>query len=83
MHPVIAMGRTLYQQLIVVLLCFVSVIHQDHRITHRLLNASDVDIHSAACQVIARQSATHFLVQFWRAITTIDDNGLYGNIIPS
>ena len=48
MHPVIAMGRTLYQQLIVVLLCFVSVIHQDHRIAHRLLNARDVDIHSAA-----------------------------------
>ena len=62
MHPVIAMGRTLYQQLVIILLRLISIIHQDHRITHRLLNARDMDIHSAARQVIARRSATNLLV---------------------
>jgi hypothetical protein len=46
-QPIAAIPIPLYQQFVIVLSGLVGVVHQDHRISHRLLDASHPDIHSA------------------------------------
>ena len=56
-----AVAILLNEDLVIVLLRLIGVVHQDHCIPHRLLNASDPDIHCASRQMIARRRPSTFL----------------------
>ena len=57
MQPVVTITIPLNKDFVIVLLGLVGIIHQDHRISHRLLNTSHPDIHSAPSQMITRRGA--------------------------
>ena len=58
-QPVATALVAFYQQLVIVLSGLVGVVHQDHRIPYRLLDAGDADIHGTARQVIACRGGLH------------------------
>ena len=66
----------LYQQFVIVLSGLVCVVHQDHRISHRLLDTSHTYIHGATCQMITRRRSSHLLIQLRRSIATSNNDGV-------
>ena len=73
----------LYQQFVVVLSGLIRIVHQDHRISQRLLYPIHPDIHCAPRQVIARRRASHLPVHLRTPIPTTDNNRLFGIFFPS
>ena len=52
MQPNSPTAILLYDDFIIILLRLVGIVHQNHRISHRLLNTSHSYIHSASHQMI-------------------------------
>ena len=53
MQPVATTLIAFNEQFVIILLSLIRIVHQNHRIPHRLLNAIHSDIHGAPCQMIA------------------------------
>ena len=81
MQPVVTITIPLNKDFVIVLLGLVGIIHQDHRISHRLLNAIHSDIHGAPRQMIARRRTAHLLIQLRTPISAADYDG--GIFFPS
>ena len=83
MQPVAAALIAFNEQLIIVLLGLIGVVHQDHRISHRLLNPRHPYIHGAPCQVITRRRPSNLFIQLRTPIPAINYDRLFGIYFPS
>ena len=82
-NPIAPASIPFYQQFVVVLSGLIRIVHQDHRISHCLLDTIHPDIHCAPRQVIARRRASHLPVHLRTPIPTTDNNRLFGIFFPS
>ena len=82
-NPISTASIPFYQQFVVVLSGLIRIVHQDHRISQRLLDPRHSDIHRAPRQMIARRRAPHPPVHLRTPIPTADNNRLFGIFFPS
>ena len=82
-YPIAPASIPFYQQFVVVLSGLIRIVHQNHRISQRLLYPIHPDIHCAPRQVIARRRASHLPVHLRTPIPTTDNNRLFGIFFPS
>ena len=82
-NPDCTISVLLDENFVIVLLRLIRVVHQDHRISHCLLNASDSDIHGAPRQMITRRRTSHLLIQLRTPIPAINHDRLFGIYFPS
>ena len=81
MEPVVALGRTLYQEFVEVLLRLIADVEQDGGVAHQLLDASHADVGGAACQVVRSFHTAYRLVHRLRPVAAIYNDG--GIFFPS
>ena len=62
------------QQLIKLLLRFISIIEQNDSIAKRLLHPRNLNIHRTSCKMITRRSPTNLPIQLRRSIAAVDPN---------
>ena len=82
-NPISTAFISFYQQFVIVLSGLISIVHQDHRISHCLLYPIHPDIHCTPRQVIARRRASHPPVHLRTPIPAADNNRLFGIFFPS
>ena len=82
-NPITPASIPFYQQFVIVLSGLVGIVHQDHRISQRLLNPRHSDIRRAPRQVIARRRSPHLPVHLRTPIPAADNNRLFGIFFPS
>ena len=82
-NPIAPASIPFYQQFVIVLSGLIRIVHQDHRISQRLLDTIHPYIYGASRQVIARRRASHLPVHLRTPIPTTDNNRLFGIFFPS
>ena len=82
-NPIAPTLIPLYQQFVIVLSGLIRIVHQDHRISQRLLDTIHSYIYGAPRQMIARRRAPHPPIHIRTPIPTTDNNRLFGIFFPS
>ena len=75
-EPVGALGASLQQQLVEVLVPLVTDVEQDGGVAYELLDASHADVDGAARQVVAGRSTAHGPVHLRTPVPAVDDDRL-------